>query len=85
MENTIFWIIIAIVLFDFIFEKVLDYLNFSHLKETIPAELKGIYDADAYSEFTTIRKGKFTLLIGHQQFLIHPYLAHAFYGRLWLA
>ncbi|MCB2207633.1 MAG: M48 family metallopeptidase [Bacteroidetes bacterium] len=48
MENTIFWIIIAIILFDFIFEKVLDYLNFTHLKETIPTELKGIYDEDAY-------------------------------------
>lgn len=48
MENTIFWIIIAIILFDFIFEKILDYLNFSQLKETIPDELKGIYDADAY-------------------------------------
>jgi STE24 endopeptidase len=50
MENTIFWIIIAIVLFDFIFEKVLDYLNFTHLKETIPAELEGIYDEEAYGK-----------------------------------
>ena len=48
MENTIFWIIIAIVLFDFIFEKVLDYLNFTHLKETIPEEVKGIYEEEAY-------------------------------------
>jgi len=50
MENTIFWIIIAIILFDFIFEKVLDYLNFTYLKETIPHELKGIYDENAYSK-----------------------------------
>jgi len=48
MENAIFWIIIAIVLFDFIFEKALDYLNFTHLKETIPEEVKGIYEEEAY-------------------------------------
>jgi STE24 endopeptidase len=48
MENTIFWIIIIIVLFDFIFEKVLDYLNFTRLKETIPEEVKGIYEAEPY-------------------------------------
>jgi len=48
MENAIFWIIIAIVLFDFIFEKALDYLNFTRLKETIPEEVKGIYEEEAY-------------------------------------
>ncbi len=48
MENTIFWTIIIIVLFDFIFEKVLDYLNFTRLKETIPEEVKGIYEEEPY-------------------------------------
>jgi STE24 endopeptidase len=50
MANTIFWIIIAIVLFDFIFEKVLDYLNSKSIKETLPDELKGIYDAEKYAK-----------------------------------
>jgi len=48
MEQTLFWIIIAIILFDFIFEKVLDYLNLKHMKDEIPEELEGIYDADKY-------------------------------------
>lgn len=50
MENTIFWIIIGIILFDFIFEKTLDYLNFTRLAEIIPDELKGIYDDEAYKK-----------------------------------
>ncbi len=50
MEQTLFWIIIAIILFDFIFEKVLDYLNVKHMKDEIPEELEGIYDADKYKK-----------------------------------
>lgn len=50
MEQTIFWIIIAIILFDFIFEKVLDYLNVKHMKEEIPEELEGIYEPDKYKK-----------------------------------
>jgi len=48
MATTIFWIIIAIILFDFIFEKVLDYLNVKHMKDEIPEELEGIYDEEKY-------------------------------------
>ncbi len=50
MATTIFWIIIAIVLFDFIFEKILDYLNSKSMKETLPEELEGIYDAEKYAK-----------------------------------
>jgi STE24 endopeptidase len=50
MANTIFWIIIAIIIFDFVFEKVLDYLNSTSMKETLPEELKGIYDAEKYAK-----------------------------------
>lgn len=50
MANTIFWIIIAIILFDFIFEKVLDWLNAKNMKEELPDELKGIYDEEKYKK-----------------------------------
>ncbi len=48
MENTIFWIIIAILIFDFVFEKSLDYLNIKNLQEQLPDKLKGIYDGEKY-------------------------------------
>lgn len=64
MANTIFWIIIAIILFDFIFEKVLDYLNSKSMKETLPDEMKGIYDAEKYTKSQQYEKvnSRFTLV-----------------------
>jgi len=50
MINTIFWIIIAIIIFDFLFEKFLDYLNIKNLTEDLPAELDGIYDSEKYKK-----------------------------------
>ena len=66
MENMIFWIIIAIVLFDFVFEKILDYLNYTHLKETIPEELQGIYDEVEYKKSQQYEKVslRFSLVTG---------------------
>lgn len=48
MEKTIFWIIIGIILFDFVFEKILDWLNYRNMKDEIPKELEGIYDEEKY-------------------------------------
>ncbi len=66
MENIIFWIIIAIVLFDFVFEKTLDYLNYTYLKETIPSELRGIYDEAEYKKSQQYEKVslRFSLITG---------------------
>lgn len=46
--NTIFIIIISIILFDFIFDKVLDFLNLKNLSPKLPEEAKGIYDEEKY-------------------------------------
>ncbi len=48
--NTLFVIIVSIVLFDFFFDKILDYLNLSTLSPNIPKEAEGIYDADKYKK-----------------------------------
>lgn len=50
MENTIFLIIIVIIVFDFLFEKFLDYLNIKNLKDELPIELKDIYDSEKYKK-----------------------------------
>lgn len=50
MVQTIFYIIIAIILFDYILERVLDYLNSTYWSNEIPPELEGIYDAEKYKE-----------------------------------
>ncbi len=46
--NNLFLIIIAIILFDFIFDNVLDYLNLKNLSPKLPEEAKGIYDEEKY-------------------------------------
>ena len=50
MAQTIFYIIIAIILFDYILERVLDYLNSTYWSNELPKELKGIYEADKYKK-----------------------------------
>lgn len=48
MAETIFYLIVAFVIFDFVAERVLAYLNATRFSEALPDELCGIYDADEY-------------------------------------
>lgn len=48
MEITIFYLIIGIVLADFLFERILDYLNLKHFSPEVPGDLEGIYEAGKY-------------------------------------
>ena len=48
--TTIFWIIIAILLVDFIVERYLDYLNTTKWSDQLPDEVKGIYDEEKYRQ-----------------------------------
>ncbi len=48
MYEILFGVIIAILILDFLFEKYLDYLNTTTMSETLPDEVKGIYDEEKY-------------------------------------
>jgi len=48
MIELIFYIIIAILVFDYVLERLLDYLNSRLWSNELPAELQGIYDPDKY-------------------------------------
>ncbi len=48
MSQILFYIIVAIIILDFLFEKYLDYLNLKVLKPDVPDELKDIYDREKY-------------------------------------
>lgn len=48
MATILFYVILGIIILDFLFERWLDYLNLSYLKPELPPELKGIYDHDKY-------------------------------------
>jgi len=72
MYTTLFWIIIAIVVFDFAFEKVLDYLNYKNLSPTLPKALKGIYDEEKYTKSQEYEKvtSRFSLISSSFSFLL---------------
>jgi len=45
---TFFYLILAILIFDFLLERVLEYLNTTRWSDLLPDELKGIYDEERY-------------------------------------
>lgn len=56
MQETILLVIIAIIVFDFIFDRVMDYLNASRWSNKLPDELKGIYDEEKYRKSQDYQK-----------------------------
>jgi STE24 endopeptidase len=50
MYNTIFSVIIVIVVADYLLERWLDYLNAKRFATAIPPELQGIYDDEKYKK-----------------------------------
>ena len=50
MTHIIFWIIVGIILFEYLLERILEYLNRKNWSNKIPKLLQGIYDAQKYQE-----------------------------------
>ncbi len=50
MYTTVFYVIIAMVVVEFIWDRFLLYLNTTRWSETIPHELEGIYDQQKYAK-----------------------------------
>lgn len=48
-ETTIFYILLGIISFDFVLERILSFLNRRSSKKSIPDELSGIYNEDKYA------------------------------------
>jgi STE24 endopeptidase len=48
MYNTIFAVIIGVLIFGYVLEQLLDLLNLKHSLPELPAELKGIFDEEEY-------------------------------------
>jgi len=50
MYNTVFFIILGIIVVSFIFEKLLDYLNLKHIFPGLPPEVADVFDAESYKK-----------------------------------
>ncbi len=49
-EQTILYLLLGIITFDFVLERILSYLNRKSSKKPIPKELEGIYDEEKYAK-----------------------------------
>ena len=56
MSQILFYLIIGVVIADFIFERILGYLNSTRWSDLLPVELKGIYDDEKYRKQQAYQK-----------------------------
>ena len=49
-STTLFYIFIGILVFNFILDSFLDYLNSKHFKDELPPELQDVYDIEEYKK-----------------------------------
>lgn len=57
--QTMLYIIIGVILFDFLLERFLDILNRSRWSDSLPESLRGIYDQEKYSKQQNYERVKF--------------------------
>ncbi|MCF8402232.1 MAG: M48 family peptidase, partial [Bacteroidales bacterium] len=71
MAEMLFYFIVAIIVFNFILELVLDYLNQKNWSDQLPAELKGFYNEDKYKKSQQYFRAKqrFSILTGSLSFI----------------
>lgn len=72
MYEILFWVIIAIIVLEFAFEKYLDYLNTTKWSDVLPDEVKGIYDEKKYKKQQAYQREnhRFGLITGSFSFAI---------------
>ena len=94
MYTVLFWIIIAILVFDFILEQYLDYLNGKNVNMELPDEVKGIYDEEKYKKqqeyFKTNQKfgslsNIFSFVVIMLMFFFPMLISLLFFGILYFA
>lgn len=56
MHNVLFYIIIGIIIIDYILERFLDYLNSRKWSADLPVELQDVYDAEQYKKSQEYKK-----------------------------
>ena len=67
MNSTIlFYILIAILIINFIIDKVLDTLNTKHFDDVVPSELEDVYEKEEYEKSQAYKKtnARFSNLTG---------------------
>ena len=77
--QTLFYIIIAIIIIDFIIDKVLDALNAKHFDDPIPKELQDVYVKDEYEKSQRYKKERYSFGVITSTFSVVLMLAILFF------
>ena len=48
--QTLFYIIIGILIVSFVIDKILDHLNAKHFNDVLPDDISDVYDAEEYQK-----------------------------------
>lgn len=54
--ESLFYIIVAIIVIDFIIDEILDFLNAKHFDDPVPAELEDVYNQEEYEKSQRYKK-----------------------------
>jgi STE24 endopeptidase len=81
----LFFIIIGIIIIDFIIDKYIDYLNAKHFNDKIPDELKDVYNEEEYYKSQSYKKENYQFSLITSSFSIIVTLAFfVFKGFAWV-
>jgi len=78
--ETIFTIIVGIVIFNYIFSRILEYLNSTRYGAPIPGELEDVYDKEKYEKSMAYKKVNYRFAILTGTFSLALILLMLFYG-----
>ncbi|TRO66893.1 M48 family metallopeptidase [Christiangramia sabulilitoris] len=77
--ETLFYIIIGIIIIDFIFDKFLDAINAKHFDDPIPTELADVYEKEEYEKSQRYKKERFRFGLISSTFSVLLTLAFIFF------
>ena len=78
--ETIFTIIVGIVIFNYVFSRILEYLNSTRYGAPIPGELEDVYDKEKYEKSMAYKKVNYRFAILTGTFSMALILLMLFYG-----
>ena len=78
--TTIFYIIISIIIINFIVDKIIDHLNAKHYNDDIPNVLNDVYDEEEYKKSQAYKKTNYKFSILSSLFSIILTLVFFFFG-----
>jgi STE24 endopeptidase len=78
--ETIFTIIVAIVIFNYVFSRLLEYLNSTRYSASIPGELEDVYDKEKYQKSMAYKKVNYRFAILTGTFSLAVILLMLFYS-----